>query len=153
MNLLNHYSALLLLSLIAAAGLAVYRRRGRQPRDAMRLALLLLALVIGWMLWRPVASSSTPTSALPVLLEVQSPYCLGCIAMRTRVDHVERQWAGKLAVRRVNIQSEEGRQLARQHHVEITPTFLLFDAAGREQWRGVGRLDEENIRALLEPAP
>jgi thioredoxin-like negative regulator of GroEL len=89
---------------------------------------------------------------LPVLLEVQSPYCLGCVAQKPAVDKLERELAGKLAVRRVNIQSDEGRQLVEQFGIKFTPTFILFDAAGREQWRGSGGLDAATVRRLADEA-
>jgi thioredoxin-related protein len=37
----------------------------------------------------------------------------------------------------------------KQFGIEFTPTFILFDAAGKEQWRGVGQLDAAQIRARL----
>ena len=139
--------------LVALAGAAVVWRRGSQVRDWLLLGSLLVVLLAGWVVWRPVANPAAPPPGLPVLLEVQSPYCLGCVAMKPSVDRVEREWAARLAVRRVDIQSAAGRQLARQYRVAFTPTFILLDATGREQWRGVGQLDIARLRALVEAPP
>lgn len=153
MQFFNQYSAVILAVLIATAGVIIVWRRGRKIRDWIILDTVLVALVVGWLVFRPVANPAPTATGLPVLLEVQSPYCLGCVALKPAVDRLERQLQGKLAVRRVDIQSAEGRQLAQQHRVEFTPTFILFDAAGREQWRGVGRFDTARIRSFLEAEP
>jgi thiol-disulfide isomerase/thioredoxin len=45
-------------------------------------------------------TTSLPTNGLPVLLEVPSPYCLGCVAQKPAVDKLEQELAGRLTVRR-----------------------------------------------------
>ncbi len=85
-----------------------------------------------------------------MLLELQSPYCLGCVAMKPAVDRLELKLRGKLVVRRVNIQSAEGRNLASHYGIEVTPTFILFDEVGREQWRSSSQLDAARVRASLQ---
>ena len=57
---------------------------------------------------------------------------------------------GKLVVRRVDIQSAEGRKLASQYGIGATPTFIFFDEVGREQWRSAGQLDAVRVRASLQ---
>jgi thiol-disulfide isomerase/thioredoxin len=88
-----------------------------------------------------------------MLLEVQSPYCLGCVALKPAVDRLENELRGKLTVRRVDIQSNEGRQLVAQYRIEITPTFIFLDGAGKEQWRSVGQLDVARVHALTGKSP
>ena len=56
-----------------------------------------------------------------------------------------------LVVRRVDIQSVEGHRLANQYGIELTPTFIFFNASGREQWRSVGQLDAARLRTSLQP--
>jgi thiol-disulfide isomerase/thioredoxin len=82
-------------------------------------------------------------------LEVQSPYCLGCVAIKPGVDRLEKELRGKWVVRRVDIQSAEGRTLAGQYGIEMTPTFIFFDTAGREQWRSAGQLDTVRLRTSM----
>ena len=53
-------------------------------------------------------------------------------------------------VRRVDIQSAEGRKLASQYGIGATPTFIFFDEVGREQWRSAGQLDAVRVRASLQ---
>ena len=113
------------------------------------LAGVLVVYAIAWLALRPVARPVMPVAGKPLLLKVQSPYCLGCVAMKPAVDRLEKELRDKLVVRRVDIPSDEGRQLLKEYQIEFTPTFILFDKAGKEQWRGTGKLDAEAVRAAL----
>ena len=53
---------------------------------------------------------------------------------------------------RVDVDSEAGRVLAVRWRATFTPTFLLFDGAGRETGRWVARLDPGAVRAAMPPA-
>ena len=52
-----------------------------------------------------------------------------------------------------DIQSEEGRELAQEYNIEATPTFIVFDAAGKEQWPSAGQLDLALVRNNLRSSP
>lgn len=109
----------------------------------------MVALGAAWWGCRPVARPWTPLSGLPSLWLVQSPYCLGCVAVKPAVDRLESELQGRLVLRRVDIQSAEGRELASQYGIELTPTFIFFDSSGQEQWRSVGHLDAARVRTSL----
>lgn len=70
------------------------------------------------------------------------------MAAKPVVDGLEREFAGRLEVLRVDIQSAAGKDLQRVYGA-FTPTFVLFDAAGEEMWRMVGSLDADAVRASL----
>jgi len=61
--------------------------------------------------------------------------------MKPIVDGIEKQYQGRLVVIRLDIQSETGRMLAPLYGFQYTPTFIFFDAQGKELWRSVGQLD------------
>jgi thiol-disulfide isomerase/thioredoxin len=145
MQFFNQYSVWIIGALLLVAAVATKGRRRWIMAGIVGVYAVACAA-----LWPQTAS--LPANGLPVLLEVQSPYCLGCVAQKPAVDKLERELAGKLAVRRVNIQSDEGRQLVEQFGIKFTPTFILFDAAGREQWRGSGGLDAATVRRLADEA-
>jgi len=151
MPFFNHYSAPILAAVLLAGGLSLVLRRGGKMRHWLILGGATVALGAGWWVLRPVATPATPVADLPLLLEVQSPYCLGCVAIKPAVDRLERQLQGRLVLRRVDIQSAEGRKLARQYGIELTPTFIFFDSSGQEQWRSVGDLDAARVRTSLQP--
>jgi thiol-disulfide isomerase/thioredoxin len=149
MQFLNHYSALMLAGLLTAAGISLAVRSGGQRRHWLILGVALLVLVGSWSVLRPVARPLEQPTGRPLLLELQSPYCLGCLAIKSQVDRLEKELAGTLKISRLDIQSPEGRRLVRQYGVEITPTFIFLDAGGREKWRSVGQLDAVQLRSSL----
>jgi len=146
MQLFNHYSALIIGVLIFLIVLSAVRRK----RQWLILVGVMTAYIGAYLALRPVARPSTPVAGTPMLLEVQSPFCLGCVAAKPMVDRLERDLRDKIVVWRVDVQSDEGRQLMKQYHIEFTPTFILFDVAGKERWRGTGRLDAEAVRYALQ---
>ena len=150
MQFFNHYSAPILAVVLLAGGLSLVWRRGGKLRYWLILGGAMVTLGVAWFVFRPVANpAAAPLAGQPLLLEVQSPYCLGCVAMKPVVDRLEKELRGKLVVRRVDIQSAEGRKLASEYGIELTPTFIFFNTAGKEQWRNVGQLDAARVRTNL----
>lgn len=69
------------------------------------------------------------------------------------MDGLEEEWAGKVRVLQVSIGDAQSRAFTRQLDAQFTPTFILFDATGREVWRMVGQIDTDEVRqqvALLQ---
>jgi len=149
MRFFNHYSALIIGALIFVVMVMVVRQRGGELSSWLVLAGTMVVYVGAWLALRPVAKTAMQAPGKPMLLEVQSPYCLGCVAMKPAVDRLENELGNKLIVSRVDIQSDEGQQLVKQFKIEFTPTFILFDASGQELWRGIGKLDADRVRAAL----
>ena len=145
MRFFNHYSAPIIGALIFVIVFSAVRRR----RQWWVLAGVMVVCVGAYLALRPVARPAMQVAGKPLLLEVQSPYCLGCVALKPAVDRLEAELRAKLVVRRVDIQTDEGRELMKQYGMEFTPAFILLDAAGREQWRGVGRLDADAVRGWV----
>ncbi|MEW5868766.1 MAG: thioredoxin family protein [Chloroflexota bacterium] len=157
MQLINHNS-LLLFGLIVFAALAyVLLRKGVQRNRLLVLGAALLVMLAAWFAIRPQATPIKDAANIrarigvgaPVLLELQSPYCIACTALRPTVDAIEREYANDIWVIRVNIQSPAGRQLAQEFGSFFTPTFIFFDGQGVEQWRSVGSIDREQIERFM----
>lgn len=149
MSLINHYSGLIILILMLFIGLSVARRSRNRVRAGVIAVGIVLALLAAWFAVRPTAHIPAANPHQPVLLELQSPWCVACIVAKPTVDRLERALQGKLVVQRVNIQSDLGKTLAARYQVEATPTFILLNAAGKEQWRAVGSLDANEFETLL----
>ncbi len=65
------------------------------------------------------------------------------------MDGLQSQFALKLQVLRVNIQDPVGRELAPVYDFEYTPTYIFFDASGKEMWRTVGEIDPQRVQASM----
>jgi len=150
MSLLNHYSGLIIFVLALVIGFSIAKRSRNKVRVGLIAGGIVLALLGAWFAVRPTEHIPAANSGQPVLLELQSPYCLACIVAKPSVDRLEQELQGTLVVQRVNIQSDSGKNLAARYGVEATPTFIFLDAAGKEQWRGFGILDAAEIRSLLK---
>jgi thioredoxin-related protein len=65
------------------------------------------------------------------------------------VDGLETELGSKLHILRLNIQDQVGRELAPVYNFEYTPTYIFFDAQGREIWRTVGEIDPARVRSSV----
>lgn len=65
------------------------------------------------------------------------------------MDGLQSQFALRLHVVRVNVQDPVGRELAPVYGFEYTPTYIFFDATGKELWRTVGEIDAQRVQASV----
>ncbi|GAB4502753.1 MAG: hypothetical protein Fur0035_23090 [Anaerolineales bacterium] len=158
----NVYSVLWIGGLLLAGLAAILFRKGVRLQDALAFGVIALGLGLAYWSLRPLQTPLMGEAARvqasigqgkPVLLEFQSPYCVGCIAAKPVVDRIEAEFAGRLQVIRVNIQEKAGMTLAPLYRFEFTPTFIFFDEGGNELWRTVGSLDEERLRQTMQSRP
>ena len=70
--------------------------------------------------------------------------------MKPVVDELENELGNEILFIRLNIQEQVGRELAPVYGFEFTPTFIYFDAEGKELWREVGSLDTQRVRESVE---
>jgi len=75
---------------------------------------------------------------------------MGCIAVKPIVDGIERDYAGKVLVLRVDVQSDIGKELAREQSIIATPTFIFFDGQGETLWRSLGMIRPEQVKESLK---
>lgn len=61
------------------------------------------------------------------------------------MDGLELEYKDQMRVIRVDVQSAEGKEIARQYG-SFTPTFVFFDPQGEEVWRAVGSIDPKLVR-------
>lgn len=74
---------------------------------------------------------------------------MGCTLAKPIVDGIEREFADRLIVLRVNIQTRAGQSLASRYQSLVTPTFIMFDSQGQEIYRSAGQIDPQAVRELL----
>ena len=70
--------------------------------------------------------------------------------MKPIVDGIEKQYKGRLKVIRLDIQSATGQALSPIYGFQYTPTFIFFDATGKELWRSVGQVDTVKVNESLK---
>ncbi len=143
MSVFNQFSFLLMAGgLLLLAGLLLWRVRSLPLFARLGGWLVLLIAVVGfWLLMRPTATPEISGLAdvearlgngTPVVLELYSEYCLGCMAQAADVLALEQALGAQAAVLRLSIHTEAGQALWERYNGESTPTFIILDGEGRE---------------------
>ena len=93
----------------------------------------------------PQSSSGVPMSgaSLPRLVDLGANKCLPCKAMMPILDELRREQAGKFQVEFIDVWANP--DVAEKLKVEILPTQIFIDAAGRELARHEGFMSKEAI--------
>jgi thiol-disulfide isomerase/thioredoxin len=158
-QIINQYSFLIVAAaLILAAAIVLFRKHVRW-QEFLAMGVIIAGLAAAWVILHPTQTPLMEEAqkvkerigqGAPVLLEFQSPYCIGCTAIKPAVDRLEQELDGQLLVIRLNIQEPVGRELGNLYKFQYTPTFLFFDAQGNELWRQIGGLDEQRVRDSIK---
>lgn len=93
---------------------------------------------------RDVPASAT-MAAIPRLVDLGSKSCIPCKMMAPILDQLRTEQAGKLQVEFIDVHQDEA--AAEQYGINVIPTQILYDAAGKELWRHEGFLSKEDILA------
>lgn len=115
----------------------------------MRLFLLLaLSLAATWAADSATAAGSATSAGLPTLLELGSKKCIPCKKMAPILEALGKDFAGRLAITSIDVNADEaGRKAALDWKIELIPTQIFLDAAGKELFRHQGFFDRDEILA------
>lgn len=158
LTLLNQFSYVFLAAGVLLGLAAWLALTGLSRRKLSVFGVTVTALALTWAWLRPgtgIAQSDAPAELViretrsPVLVEFYSEYCIGCMATEAALDALEAELKGRVSIVRLDMSSPAGRQLSAQLNAHFTPTFILFDAEGREIWRAVGELNAAAVRDAL----
>ncbi len=110
------------------------------------IVVALIALVAGAVVFKQsrlpvstgVASPPATQSAakIPRLLDLGADKCIPCKAMAPILEEMKKEYAGRLDVEFIDVWKNP--DAAQKHVVEIIPTQIFFDAAGKELFRHTG---------------
>jgi len=117
--------------------------------------LWVVALVAGVMLalWgcgRSVPGPSTsgratagPQGSMPRLVEFGAEWCPPCKRMVPILRELTSEYAGTFLVESIDV--DEHKDLAKKEGIKSIPTFIFYDASGRELHRQVGFMSKSQI--------
>ncbi|MDH7600179.1 MAG: thioredoxin domain-containing protein [Sedimentisphaerales bacterium] len=88
------------------------------------------------------------SSGLPSLVDFGSAGCIPCQMMAPILDKLGSEYAGRLNV--VFVHTGHEQVLAARYQIEAIPTQIFYDKNGREVYRHVGFMPEEQIRQQLK---
>ena len=149
---------ILTVAVLAGAVFAVvaFKNQGRHggsglPADLSAIARRATAEASGEGWVRPAifqAGSNTDSAAnakLPKLLDLGAGKCIPCKAMTPILEELKKEYVGRLNVEFIDVGENE--DAGKQYGVEMIPTQIFYDAAGKELYRHVGFFGKEDILA------
>lgn len=119
------------------------------------IVVAVLAAAIGLVLarrsqQRAQPHAETPTTApqqvaLPRLVDLGAGKCIPCKAMAPILEELRAEYAQQFEVVFIDVWENPG--AAKPYDINLIPTQIFFDAAGKELWRHEGFLAREDILA------
>lgn len=133
---------LIVAALILAVGVAVYAKnqKNEQPPAAAG-----AAPTEGTAPAAAQPQASAPVAPLPRLVDLGAGKCIPCKMMAPILEELKKSHAGAFEV--VFIDVWENKEEAKKYGIEMIPTQIFFDAAGKERFRHQGFYSKEDILA------
>jgi thioredoxin 1 len=91
------------------------------------------------------ASERGKPKPLPRLLDLGADKCIPCKKMAPILEELKTEYAGRLQVEFIDVWKNP--EMAKAHGVEMIPTQIFYDAAGKEVFRHTGFFGKEDILA------
>jgi thioredoxin 1 len=109
------------------------------------LACACLLLVAGGLRADDGASAAAAKPALPRLVDLGADKCIPCRMMAPLLAELAKEYAGQLDVVFIDVWKNPGE--APRYRINIIPTQIFFDAAGKELFRHEGFYAKKDILA------
>jgi thioredoxin 1 len=87
------------------------------------------------------------TGGKPMVVDFGSNSCIPCRQLRPVLQKVRKDYEGKLEVLIIEIQKNQ--QLAAEYQIQVMPTVVFIDRAGKVVFRHQGFMSEEKIKEQL----
>jgi len=88
-------------------------------------------------------NSKQPAKQLPKLLDLGADKCVPCRMMFPVLDQLKKDYKGQLDVQFIDVWKNQ--KAAGDYKIRSIPTQIFFDAKGKEIYRHVGFISEEDI--------
>ena len=93
--------------------------------------------------------SAVDRSTTPLLVDFWAPWCGPCKAIAPVLDELAKEYDGKVAIAKVNI--DENEAIAAEYGIRAIPTLLVFKG-GKVIEQIVGMLPKATLKAKLDAA-
>ena len=86
----------------------------------------------------------------PTLIFFHADWCHVCQEIAPEITEIQAEYAEKVAFVKMNIDHAEGRPASQRHQVRGTPTFVMFDARGRNVQQFSGWPGRQQMTGLMD---
>jgi thioredoxin 1 len=119
---------------------AVALKKGKSSADSNNEAPTATATAVA-----PDTANTAPaaTAKLPKLLDLGATKCIPCKMMAPILEGLKKEYAGRMDVEFIDVWQNPA--AGEQYKIEMIPTQIFFDAAGKELFRHVGFFGKEDI--------
>lgn len=96
-------------------------------------------------------SDQSPKEDIKVtFIELGSVNCIPCKMMQPIMEDIEKEYAGQVRVVFHDVWTEEGKPYASLYKIQVIPTQVFLDAAGKEYFRHEGFFPKEDLVKVLK---
>ena len=124
---------------VAVAGVLIAKNAGTKPTDASPAAVEASAMPI------PASEPAAQSRPLPRLVDLGAGKCIPCRMMVPILEDLKKTYAGKMDV--VFIDVWENPDAGKKYGINVIPTQIFYDAAGKEIFRHEGFFGKDDILA------
>lgn len=128
---------------LAVAGVLIAKHTGRKPSGETRGAANAAVQVGGPGGTVPVAARQG--QPLPRLVDLGAGKCIPCKMMAPILEDLKKTYAGQLDVQFIDVW--ENPDAGKPYGIQVIPTQIFYDAAGKERFRHEGFFGREDILA------
>ncbi len=113
-------------------------------------SILLLALTAGTLpaVEQTADFESVPVKGMVTMIDLGAKKCIPCKMMAPIMEKIDKIYEGKAAI--IFIDVWQHREQSKRFGLRAIPTQIFFDSDGKEVYRHVGFMAEEDIIAQLE---
>jgi len=93
----------------------------------------------------PAVAAAPTTSGLPRLVDLGADKCVPCKMMAPILEELKEQYKGRLDVAFLDVWKNPN--VSKQYGIQVIPTQIFYDAAGKERFRHEGFFSKDDILA------
>lgn len=115
-------------------------------------ALVLLLLPIQLVFAQAIPKEFVNSKAKVTMLEFSAPWCLSCKKLKPEVEALHKELGDKLVIHHLNIEKPETEKYINLYKIESAPTFIMYDAKGKQIQRIERDITPQELRSLIKAA-
>lgn len=94
---------------------------------------------------KPAGTNAPAKAALPRLVDLEADKCIPCKMMAPVLKELTKEYAGRMTVEFIDVWKNP--DAGKAHKINLIPTQIFFDAAGKELFRHEGFFSKKDILA------